>query len=188
MTIIGILGRKGSGKDTAANYIVDKFNFTKIAFADPLKNICAQLFDFDYEQLYGDKKEIFDDFWKVTPRSVFQFIGTDLFRNQMHSIIPNINSTFWIKVLEKKYLDNIARDPNFKLVISDVRFQDEIDMIKKFNGYIIKLERNFSIHTFPHISEDGIDNISSYDYSIDNNYSIIKLHQNIDNFFLNYQL
>ena len=56
--IIGILGQKRNGKDTCADYLVEHYNFTKVSFADPIKQILKIMFDFNDEQLYGDKKEL----------------------------------------------------------------------------------------------------------------------------------
>lgn len=51
--IIGITGKAGAGKDTAADVLVERFNFVKVALADPLKRICKDVFDFSDEQLWG---------------------------------------------------------------------------------------------------------------------------------------
>jgi hypothetical protein len=100
-----------------------------LAFADALKNACAEIFGFDFEQLHGSKKEIIDDFWKVSPRTVLQYVGTDLFRNQLHLIIPNIDNNIWIKVIEKKIHNILTSCPNAKIVITDVRFANEEKLI-----------------------------------------------------------
>lgn len=39
--IIGITGVAGSGKDTAADYLVSKYGFTKVSFAAILKNMLS---------------------------------------------------------------------------------------------------------------------------------------------------
>ena len=49
--IIGIIGQKGTGKDTVADYIVKSNDFKKISYAEPLKKICKELFDLTDEQL-----------------------------------------------------------------------------------------------------------------------------------------
>ncbi|MBT6872238.1 MAG: hypothetical protein HOA26_03225, partial [Actinobacteria bacterium] len=35
--LLGLNGPPGCGKDTAANYLVAEHNFTKVAFADPIR-------------------------------------------------------------------------------------------------------------------------------------------------------
>lgn len=51
--IIGLCGLAGSGKDTAADSLVQQGRFIKIAFADPLKRIARDVYDFSDEQLWG---------------------------------------------------------------------------------------------------------------------------------------
>ena len=51
--IIGICGLIGSGKDTIADYLVEKHNFTKMSFADKLKDAVSQMFEWDRELLDG---------------------------------------------------------------------------------------------------------------------------------------
>lgn len=53
LMILGLSGQAGSGKDFIANILVNEYGFTKIAFADPLKRICKEVFDFSDEQLWG---------------------------------------------------------------------------------------------------------------------------------------
>lgn len=47
MTIICLSGWKRSGKDTCANYLIDKHNATRVALADPLKDMVAKEFNID---------------------------------------------------------------------------------------------------------------------------------------------
>lgn len=51
--IVGISGLAGSGKDTLADILVREHRFVKVSFADPLKRICADIFGFSYDQLWG---------------------------------------------------------------------------------------------------------------------------------------
>lgn len=51
--LIGMSGLANSGKDTAANFMVEHHGFVKIALADPLKRICKEVYDFSDEQLWG---------------------------------------------------------------------------------------------------------------------------------------
>lgn len=51
--LLGISGIAGSGKDTAADFLVKNFGFTKLSFADVLKRIVQEVFDFSEEQLWG---------------------------------------------------------------------------------------------------------------------------------------
>jgi hypothetical protein len=51
--IIGISGQAGSGKDTAAQYLIDNHGFVRIGLADKIKRICKDVFDFSDGQLWG---------------------------------------------------------------------------------------------------------------------------------------
>ena len=180
--LIGILGNKRHGKDTISDYLVQQFNFTKDALATPIKDICEILFHFDNDQLYGDKKEIPDEYWNVSARQVMQFIGTDLFRNQMGKLIPDMKNNFWIRHFEYKYY-KIYQNKN--IVVSDIRFQNEVDMIHSLGGIIIKVYRpDYPIDT-KHPSEKGIHIIKNYDYQIINDSNKQDLYKKINELYLN---
>lgn len=51
--ILGISANAGSGKDTAADYLVKHYNFVKMSLADEMKRICKRVYNFSDEQLWG---------------------------------------------------------------------------------------------------------------------------------------
>lgn len=51
--IIGICGPAQSGKDLVSDWLVRKKNFTKVAFADPIKRFAAKVFQCGNEPLWG---------------------------------------------------------------------------------------------------------------------------------------
>lgn len=53
LSIVGVSGQAGSGKDTVADYLVEKYGFTKIALADPIKHFGYHVFGFTEDQLWG---------------------------------------------------------------------------------------------------------------------------------------
>jgi hypothetical protein len=192
MVLIGILATKGSGKDTVADHIVRNHLFNKMSFADPIKKITQILFGFDNEQLYGDKKETIDTNWNVTPRTVFQYLGTDIFRNDINKIIPGINNDFWINSFKVKYKNIINDDANTckNIVIADVRFQNEVDAIHDLGGMVIKLSRpslDQSMVNETHESELGVGNITNHDHVIINDGTLTDLYDKMDhciNFYI----
>lgn len=177
--IIGVLGRKGSGKDTVADYVVTKFKFEKMTFAKPLKDACKILFNFTDEQLYGDLKEVNDARWGVSPRQVLQYLGTDVIRKGMKQLIPDIQDNFWVNLLRIKYLEKIQFDPNTKVIVSDVRFQNEIDMVHQMGGIVIKLIRPLNSNIDVHESEKNIDNLNG-EFNIINDGTLEELYKKID--------
>jgi len=167
--IIGILGKKYHGKDTVANYIKESREIVHLSYAEPLKEACRILFSFNDDQLYGDKKEVEDEFWNITPRQVYKFIGTDLCRKQMKQIIPHVNEDFWVECMRRR-LETINKD----IVISDVRFPNEAKLIKEKGGIIIKVSRPLIEDNDEHESESLVDYIE-YDYAINNSGTLIEL-------------
>lgn len=139
--LIGILGRKRVGKDTTADYLCSNYNFEKITLAQPLKDVCKIAYNFSDEQLYGSLKEVIDDRFGVSPRIIYQYLGTDIFRKDINKIIPNIKNNFWINLVAENYLKKIESNANSRIIISDVRFQNEIDRIHELGGIVIKINR-----------------------------------------------
>ena len=138
--IIGICGLIGSGKGTVADVLVDQ-GFTKVSFADKLKDGVSTIFGWNRAMLEGDTdesrqwREQRDDFWsaetemEVTPRLVLQLFGTDCLRNGFHDGV-------WVSLLKKHMLDNPGN-----YVIPDVRFRNEQNMIRDLGGEIWRVQR-----------------------------------------------
>jgi hypothetical protein len=55
-TILGFMGEAGSGKDFCSDWVINNKKFTKVAFADPIKRFCQEIFGFSDAQLWGDTK------------------------------------------------------------------------------------------------------------------------------------
>lgn len=151
--IIGFTGTKYSGKDTGADYLVKNYGFVKYSMAKPLKDACKVLFNFDDEQLYTSKKEEVDDRWGVSPRMVLQFLGTDLLRNNLEKLLPGIGGDFWIKLFSLWYK---KQPKGTRVVISDIRFENEEQHVHKNDGYLIRANRGKNKYKDMHESEKGI--------------------------------
>ena len=65
--LIALTGLAGSGKTTAADYLVKAHGFTRIKFADPLKSMLYTL-GLVYEDIEGEGKELSSlaALWQVT--------------------------------------------------------------------------------------------------------------------------
>lgn len=169
--IIGITGKKRSGKDTAAEYLVQQ-GFAKDSFAAPIKRLCADIFGWDEEWLNGQYKETKDSYWGISPRLVMQLSGTELFRKALPALCPDFaditGDMVWIKSLERRVKDK------GDVVIPDVRFLNEARAIKNAGGYIIRIERPGLPDTDGHASEMEMDQIIP-DFRISNTGSIGEL-------------
>ena len=180
--IIGFIGKKGSGKTTIANYIKNQliksknFNNNDIIimnFADSIKQCLKIIFDFSDEELYGNKKEELDKNWNIIPRDIMQYYATELMRYGISEKYPEIGTNIWVKSLENK----INKLHNKIILIADVRFKNECEMIIKHNGIIIKIIRNscYSNNKFcNHKSEKDLDDYN-FDFYIKNNIDLTKI-------------
>lgn len=139
--IIGFVGFIGSGKDTAADYLVNFHGFRRESFANTLKDAVSNVFGWDRTLLEGRTKqarewrEQADEWWSnrlgktITPRWVLQNWGTDVLRTHFHDDI-------WIASLENK-----MRKTADNIVISDVRFPNEITAIHNAGGIVVRVKR-----------------------------------------------
>ena len=153
MTIIGLVGNKGVGKDTVADYLV-KLNFHKIAFADVLKKSIKVLFNWSDEELNGSNKEVIDETWNVAPREILQLLGTECLRD---IISPKIDTSITFNGVTREFSFHIKRlylnmkkllETTDNIVISDIRFQDELDFVHFIGGIVIKVDRNVETNQY----------------------------------------
>lgn len=185
--IIGILGNKNVGKDTLADYLVSTEGFKKISFAKNLKKCLAVMFNWDDSIFSLENKEKKDSVWNVSPRKMLQLLGTEFLREYCKDIIDckisfNDKEEVFSYHIKKLFLDNKELfDNNENIVISDVRFPNEVKFIKWLNGKIIKLERNDAIvNKFNnHLSENQVNNLE-YDVKIENNFTKEHLYKIIN--------
>lgn len=134
--IVGLAGPKFVGKTTAALHL-ERRGFKRLSFADPLKSIVSTVFCWTDECHNPDKKEVMTS-WGITPRQAMQRIGTDVFRNQLDTLFPTLNmkqSSIWIEHMARR----IAASRHNRIVIDDVRFDDESKMITDMGGVVIRL-------------------------------------------------
>jgi len=164
--IIALCGAKRSGKDVLAEHLVKKYNYERVAFADPLKLAIKSLFNFDDDQVgigkdNGEgKKDIVDENWGITPRYVLQFFGTEIMQEKIQEILPNINKNFFANTLKNNIINKMNTNEEQSFVISDLRFMHEyealfsIPKIRKEDIVVIRVIRpsNLSVAD-PHISE-----------------------------------
>ena len=185
MVLIGIMGKKQHGKDTIADHLIEKHGFVKYSFAGPLKESTKILFGMTDEQVYGDEKEVVDPMWKVTPRKILQFVGTELYRDHMHELIEDIGDNFWVQLMINYYLKKIEEDPEFKLVVPDARFLNEVNAVHKLGGTMIKVIRpGYDDAAETHASEIAMESITEYDHLVYNDSDIPNLYVKVDDLHL----
>lgn len=193
--IIGIVGFIGSGKGTVGDLLAEK-GFHKDSFAAPLKDACSIIFGWPRQLLEGDTelsrkwREEPDAFWSekfgksFSPRLALQLMGTEAGRNVFHSDI-------WVISL-------LNRAKGRDIVVTDVRFKNEIAHIQNNGGIIIRVKRgddpiwfedfvkyNQNPELYPHPSVDIHVSETDWigcdcDFLIENNGTIQDLGRKID--------
>lgn len=136
--VIGFCGFINSGKGTVGD-LLEQRGFKKDSFAAPLKDAVACIFNWPREMLEGDTevsrnwRETPDTFWSekfgrpFSPRLALQLMGTEAGRNIFHKDI-------WV-------ISMFNRVRNRNIVITDVRFKNEIDYIQKNGGHVVRIKR-----------------------------------------------
>jgi hypothetical protein len=160
--IIGLLGVKGAGKDTAAAVLIEKFGFQRVAFADALYRETADAFGATVEFLGNrDTKEspldelkllnctnsgfvetaldiakeqgmVVDVTTPLSPRWVLQLWGTEYRR------IREGHDSYWLDRVDEVICDH----PTVNFVVTDVRFINEAKYItNKKKGRLVRVRR-----------------------------------------------
>lgn len=146
ITILGLIGFKGNGKDSLAKVLVNKYGWEQQNFAEPLRDVLSTVFGWERELLNNDTperrqwRETIDTWWAnklgipdFTPRKAFQLVGTQAFRNIIHEDI-------WVIKLE-----NYVLNSNKNVVISDCRFGNEIDSVRAMGGKIAWIDKEIPV-------------------------------------------
>lgn len=154
--IIGITGAAGSGKDTLASHLVERHGYVRYSCADPIKDMLNARF--------GWKPEYWDDrTWKerparqhganqtgllfesFSPRSWAQWLGTEVGRTLAG---PDV----WINMLLAKAYGAGHR----RIVIPDIRFDNEAEAVIGHTGVVWKIVRSNIEPVASHVSEQGV--------------------------------
>lgn len=154
--IIGLIGCKGSGKDTAAEYLVLNFGFQRLAFADALYQEASAAFGVSVEFLgKRETKETpleqlslanctdcrfvevvmgtigeWNTHYPLSPRLILQLWGTEYKRKL-------ISESYW----REKVGDALYANPDKHYIITDCRFGNEADLVEDAGGVLVRIRR-----------------------------------------------
>jgi len=157
--IIAISGKAQSGKDTIGACLVSQHGFIRVASADALKRIAMRTFNWDGAKDARGRK----------------------FLQDLATAVRGYNPDFWIGItlqeierMRRPMVTGKAED----FVITDVRYKNEADLLKKEGAVLIRIERE-GIELFDHESETQLDDYEDFDYMISNSSSIADLEERV---------
>lgn len=177
--IIGLCGAAGSGKNAAAQYLCRKYRAVQFAFADPLYAAISAITGLSVADLQDRRrKEAELDWLPASPRRLLQTIGTEWGRETIH---PEI----WVMAT----LRRIDASEAGVAVITDVRFDNEAEAIRRRGGYVWRIVRpgaGLAGEAAAHSSEQGIPD-HLVDDEVLNDGDLTRLDQRLDAAWLRLQ-
>lgn len=197
--LIGLGGVLRSGKDTVADILVEKYHFEKMGMSDPLNRALLTLdpwvrLDFPVYNIHPWKnksyrskfhageyvryRELHDAVGYVEAkkhrdvRTYLQLLGTEVGRNQ-------IDSEVWVRAAVKKILENRSND--IPTVITAIRFENELDMLKRLGGISVWIERHDTQDSrlMSHASENSVSQ-DMFDFVIPNHGTLEELESYVE--------
>jgi hypothetical protein len=153
-----------SGKTTAARYLLARYGYQTVPFAQTLKDmVVPMLVALGYTQtqahhLVTENKEFVLPIG-VTVRHVLRTLGTEWGRDCIH---PNV----WLECWKTRIygIDLVTVD--------DVRFVNEAELVKALGGTMVRIDRPGALVDHQHSSEGGLDDYEKFDYVIENSGSL----------------
>ncbi len=181
--ILGLNGRLKSGKDATYSVIKELVpHAERIGFADILKQSAAAaigttveileelknrddlIFSVDVDYTTNGSKRLALSAPRFNIREYYQWYGTEA-----HRAIEAIGEDFWVDAtlpLDTEHEDRL-------IVVTDMRFPNEVQRVKALNGVAIKVERSVETDYGNHASEQNLDHMM--DFFLDNTGSLSDL-------------
>lgn len=169
--IIAFTGLAQSGKTTAANAFI-AIGFDRMSFAEPIKAMVSCLTP------CKDKDARPPSLCGKTLREVYQTLGTDWGRKM-------VGEDIWIlagRARLDELLGDVESDIIRGIVLDDVRFDNEAELIRNMGGLVVEITRS-SVPQMEHSSEAGIAR-ELIDYSFANEGDILTLQHQVRDYLL----
>jgi len=161
--MVGILGKKGHGKDSVGDILVRHWGFCRVAFADVLKRECEEIYGIDWRIATGsvEEKEAVLVEHGVSARHLWQRHG-----DMRSKAEPGYFVTKLAAEVERLREDGVRH-----FVITDVRHHDEVEYIAGQEGTTWRVMKDEE-----HSSETALDGYTA-SFDIDNDGSLDELHE-----------
>ena len=159
--IIGISGKKRSGKDTIYRLIKELKGIhpLRAAFGDQIKEEVAGITGVDVEHIEENKEHF---------RPMLQWWGSD-FRRHYNG------ESYWLDKMLAKMQTIAGKEV---LVVTDVRYPNEAELVKKAGGIMIRVDRRTGLED-AHSSENLLDDFDGFDYRLTNNGTLFDLKEKV---------
>lgn len=163
----------GCGKSEITKVLVEDHGYVNVKFAGTLKSMLTPLLvtlgippQDTHRYTEGPEKETILPVIGVSTRRLMQTLGTDWGRNI-------IKSTIWVDVTWA-HISRLLSD-GWKVVVDDVRFPNEFDVLKQHGGHLVKVIRPTAKLTAAHLSE-GLLEGKEFNSLVMNEGSLEELH------------
>lgn len=199
MEIIGLSGYARSGKDAAAKVLVEEFGFTRVAFADKLRDFLYALnpivdihkadVGVSVRQSDGSTKRLMIDkdtqstirvSMPLYVQDIIDKYGWDGYKETMYGkeirrLLQRLGTeagreTLWDTIWIDAAFTGLPEDA--KIVVSDARFFNEFDAIRSRGGVIWRIEREGVGPANNHASELEAVDYPFFRHTIENNGSL----------------
>lgn len=174
--IIGLAGYARSGKDSVADYLVEKHGFVKMSFADPIREALLRLdplitLNDNTRTSLSQASRFFtwDQLKEFSPdvRPLLQRMGTEVGREMF-------GEDFWVD----QAMLRAGREE--KVVFADVRFRNEAYAVGRNWGYVWRVNRPDVGPANNHRSEIEMDDYQPIDSVIENDLDLKSLYKKVD--------
>lgn len=153
---IGIIGRARTGKDTAGKWLVDNRGFRRVAFADALKEAALKvdpIIGTDTDDLVVEGARLGETvrFWGWERAK--EIGDTRRFLQELGAAVRDIEEDFWLRAAMRKVME--ANDDGVPCVITDVRYPNEAESLKRAGFHLVYIERP-GVPQMDHASENSL--------------------------------
>lgn len=152
LVLLGLCGLAGSGKSTAADYLVRRLGFAELAFADGLKkDVCEPLL----ENLGVDYAYLYEPHLKNAPLPGAPHLTARMLMQEFGDAGRRCSPRFWIDQLAGAAglrLEQWAPVSD-RIVVSDVRYPEEAAWLLGLGGTLLRLHRTTAEPVRAHSSE-----------------------------------
>lgn len=132
--LVALSGAAGSGKTTAADYLIEHYGYHRVKFAGPLKDMLYAV-GLTHNDIEGTGKQFPSDLLcGHSPRYVMQTLGTEWGREL-------IGADLWVNIWQRRVTAAAAVNPDARFIVDDMRFANELDCVKALGGVRITVHR-----------------------------------------------